>query len=205
MRRRDERRPGDPDRSRALRRLFGLMVVVTGLFLLGKAAAIRADGLAWQAAASVRFDLIRSTSPTLAAPRRGEALARLRIDRLGLEVMIAEGSDEQTLALGPGHLQGSALPGQPGNCILAGHRDAEFRRLRDIRAGDVIDLNGRSGTARYRVTATRVVDRDDSGPLAASEAARLTLVTCYPFHYVGPAPQRFIVQAELVPAALGAL
>ena len=176
------------------------MVVVAGLFVLGKAAAIRAEGFAWQANESARFDLIRSTSSAIASPRPGEALARLRVDRLGLEVMVAEGSDEETLALGPGHLQESALPGELGNCIIAGHRDAEFRRLRDIREGDVVELNGWSGSARYRVTAIRIVDRDQTGLLAAGEEARLTLVTCYPFFYVGPAPQRFIVQAELVQA-----
>jgi sortase A len=174
------------------------MVVVAGLFLLGKAAAIRAEGLAWQEAESARFDLVRTTSSSIAAPQPGEALARLRVDRLGLEVMVAEGSDEATLASGPGHMQESALPGEPGNCIIAGHRDAEFRLLRDIRAGDVVDLNGWSGTARYRVTAIRIVDRDETGLLTASDEARLTLVTCYPFYYVGPAPQRFIVQAELI-------
>ncbi len=178
------------------------MVVVAGLFLLGKAAVIRAEGFAWQAAESARFDLARSTSSAIASPRLGEALARLRVDRLGLEVMVAEGSDEETLALGPGHLQGSALPGEPGNCIIAGHRDAEFRRLRDIREGDVVELNGWSGSARYRVTAIRIVDRDQIGLLAPGEEARLTLVTCYPFFYVGPAPQRFIVQAKLVQAEM---
>jgi sortase A len=176
------------------------MVVVAGLFLLGQAAAIRAEGFAWQAAESARFDLIQSTESMIASPRPGEALARLRVDRLGLEVMVAEGSDEKTLALGPGHMQESALPGEPGNCIIAGHRDAEFRRLRDIRVGDVVDLSGWSGSARYRVTAIRIVDRDQTGLLAVGEEARLTLVTCYPFFYVGPAPQRFIVQAELVRA-----
>ena len=176
------------------------MVVVAGLFLLGKATAIRAEGFAWQAAESARFDLIQSTESTIASPRPGEALARLRVDRLGLEVMVAEGSDEKTLALGPGHLQESALPGEPGNCIIAGHRDAEVRRLRDIRVGDLVDLSGWSGSARYRVTAIRIVDRDQTGLLAVGEEARLTLVTCYPFLYVGPAPQRFIVQAELVRA-----
>jgi len=190
------------DPSVALRRLFGLMVVVAGLFLLGKAVSVRAEGFAWQAAESDRFDLIRTTTSGIAPPLPGEALARLRVDRLDLEVMVAEGSDAETLALGPGHMENSALPGESGNCVIAGHRDAEFRQLRDIRAGDVIDLNGRSGPARYRVTATHIVDRDETGLLAQSDDARLTLVTCYPFYYVGPAPQRFIVQAELVQAEL---
>jgi sortase A len=200
MQRHADRTPARHDPGVVLRRLFGLMVLVAGLFLLGKAVAVRAEGLAWQAAESVRFDLLRAAPTAITPPRPGEALARLRVDRLGLEVMVAEGSDGETLALGPGHMRKSALPGAPGNCIIAGHRDAEFRRLRDIRAGDLIDLNGWSGAARYRVTAIRIVDRDETALLAQSDEARLTLVTCYPFYYFGPAPQRFVVQAELVEA-----
>jgi len=173
-------------------------MIAAGLFLLGKAAAIRAEGLVWQATEISRFDQRPTDTLSVATPRPGEPLARLRVDRLGLEAMVAEGSDEGTLALGPGHMQGSALPGQAGNCIIAGHRDAEFRRLRDIRAGDVIDLSGGSGPARYRVTAIHIVDRDETGLLEQSDEARLTLVTCYPFYYVGPAPQRYVVQAELI-------
>lgn len=194
--------PGQHDPSMFLRRLLGLMVVVTGCFLLGRAITGEAERLAWQQAESARFELIRPTTPTIVAPRQGEALARLRVDRIGLDVMVAEGSDAETLALGPGHMRNSALPGEPGNCVIAGHRDAEFRQLRDLRDGDLIDLSGRTAPARYRVTATHIVDRDETDRLAQSDDARLTLVTCYPFYYVGPAPQRFIVEAELLESEL---
>jgi sortase A len=192
------RRAADPVRDR--RRLLGLMVVVAGLFLLGRAVALRADRIAWQAAESARFDRMEPDSPA-AAPAPGEALARLTIDRLGLEAMVARGSDPETLALGPGHVPGSALPGGPGNCIIAGHRDADFRRLRNIRKGDLIELSGRPGRAIYRVDGIDIVDRDDTALLGQDGDPRLTLVTCYPFFHVGPAPRRFIVRADLVSSA----
>lgn len=196
------------------RRVLGLLFLVAGAALVAYAASVTLRAAAWQtrAAALMPESVARSFgphgpgaaapdapgAPAAAAPRRGDPLARLRIERLGLDVAVAEGTDRRTLAIGPGHLEGSAHPGEPDNCIIAGHRDGPFGRLRSARPGDVVEVAGRGGTARYRVDDIAIVDRADLSPLAPAAEPILTLVTCYPFHYVGKAPRRFIVRASLM-------
>jgi sortase A len=99
-----------------------------------------------------------------------------------------------------GHIPGTGLPGQVGNVGLAGHRDTFFRPLENIRKNDAIDVDTGQGTLRYLVTATEIVSPRDVGVLKASAGKTLTLVTCYPFYYVGSAPKRFIVRAVEVPS-----
>ena len=125
-------------------------------------------------------------------------IGRLEIPRLGLSVVVAEGDDDTTLNVAVGHLPDTPLPWQEGNSALAGHRDSFFRPLRHIQVGDDIRLATRHGTLRYRVTRQTIVEPDELWVLDRSPAAALTLVTCYPFDFVGPAPQRFVVQAERV-------
>ena len=128
----------------------------------------------------------------------GAPIGRLKIPRLGLDVVVAEGDDEKTLKVGVGHLPDTPLPWQQGNSALAGHRDSFFRPLRDIQVGDDIHLTTAHGTLRYRVTRHTAVDPSELWVLDPSPTAALTLITCYPFDYVGPAPRRFIVHAERV-------
>ena len=125
-------------------------------------------------------------------------IGRLDIPRIGLSVAVAEGDDEKTLNVAVGHLPDTSLPWQEGNTALAGHRDTFFRPLRRIQAGDEIRFATRHGTFRYRVVRHMVVEPDALWVLDASPTAALTLITCYPFDYVGPAPRRFIVHAERV-------
>lgn len=126
----------------------------------------------------------------------GAPIGRLEIPRIGLTAVVAEGDDEKTLTLAVGHLPDTPLPWQEGNSALAGHRDSFFRPLRHIQVGDNIHLTTSRGTLRYRVTRHTVVDPAELWVLNASPTAALTLITCYPFDYVGPAPRRFIVHAE---------
>ena len=123
-------------------------------------------------------------------------IGRLEIPRIGLSVVVAEGDDEKTLKVAVGHLPDTPLPWQEGNTALAGHRDTFFRPLRRIQPGDEIRLATRRGTFRYRVIRQMVVEPDQLWVLDSSPSADLTLITCYPFDYVGPAPRRFIVHAE---------
>ena len=125
-------------------------------------------------------------------------IGRLKIPSLHLTVMIREGADAATLRRAVGHIPGTALPGGMGNVGLAGHRDTFFRALRNIRANDPIELEAENGTYRYVVESTGVVGPRDVRVLASSNAESLTLVTCYPFYYVGSAPKRFVVRAVLV-------
>ena len=124
-------------------------------------------------------------------------LAVLRIPRLGIEVAVLEGTDDVTLDRAVGHIEGTAPPGA-GNFGIAGHRDGFFRGLKDIRIGDRLELQTLSTTAFYRVDRTWIVDPEDVSVLDPTPAPTVTLVTCYPFYFVGSAPRRFIVRA--VPA-----
>jgi sortase A len=133
---------------------------------------------------------------------RRSPLGRIEIGTIGLSAMILEGIDERTLRRAVGHIPGTPLPGQPGNVALAGHRDTFFRALRNIREGDEITLETLSGFYRYRVDSTKVVDPGEMRVLDNSDDAILTLVTCYPFSFVGSAPKRFIVRAHRLSATL---
>jgi sortase A len=124
---------------------------------------------------------------------------RIEISTIGLDAMILEGTNARTLRRAVGHIPGTPLPGQQGNVAITGHRDTFFRPLRNIRKDDEIRLTTLSGSYRYWVDSIKVVEAKDMGVLDNSEDEILTLVTCYPFYYVGPAPKRFIVRAHRIP------
>src|SRR5450759_3312564 len=142
------------------------------------------------------------TAPANPPPARtGGLMGRIEIPRLGLSAIVMEGIGAKTLRRAVGHIPGTALPGQPGNVAISGHRDTFFRPLRNIRQNDIITLTTLLGEYRYRVVSTRVVHPDNVAMLDPSNSEVLTLVTCYPFYFVGPAPNRFIVRAERVGTA----
>ena len=128
-------------------------------------------------------------------------LAVLRIPRIRFEAPILEGTDDITLNRGVGHIEDTANPGTDGNSGIAGHRDGFFRGLKDIGPGDAIELLTLHGTEVYRVERTWIVGPEDVSVLDPTPARSLTLVTCYPFYFVGSAPQRYIVRAVLADAA----
>jgi sortase A len=132
-------------------------------------------------------------------PGSGDALGKIEIDRLGVSAIIVEGTDERTLRRAVGHIAGTPLPGQQGNAAIAGHRDTYFRPLRNIRQDDEIKVTTLDGSYRYAVDSARVVEPEDIQVLNDSSDTILTLVTCYPFYFVGPAPKRFIVRAHKIP------
>lgn len=125
-------------------------------------------------------------------------VGRIEVPRLRMSAIAREGVDVRTLRGSVGHVPGTALPGEPGNAAFAAHRDTFFRPLEGIRAGDAIVVTTADGVHRYTVVGTRVVDPTEVSVLRSTDRSQLTLVTCYPFDYVGSAPQRFIVQAVLV-------
>ena len=122
---------------------------------------------------------------------------KLEVPRLGLSVMVVDGDEEQGLRVAAVHLAATAQIGSPGNAVIAGHRDTSFWPLRNLRTGDVIRFRG-ARTDEYIVLSIRVVSPDDISVLAASKNPILTLVTCYPFRFVGSAPNRLVVRATLV-------
>lgn len=126
-----------------------------------------------------------------------EALGVLRIPRLKLEVPVLEGTDELTLNRGVGRIAGTSRPGQGGNIGIAGHRDGFFRSLKDISTGDLIEFVTTSRTDVYAVDRVRIASPAEVSVLESRTEPALTLVTCYPFYFVGPAPGRYIVEASL--------
>jgi sortase A len=151
--------------------------------------------------------------PGVPALAEGALLGRVEIARLGVSAIVREGVGAQTLSTAVGHIPSTSLPGQDGNFAIAAHRDTLFRSLKDIQTGDLVTFQSAAGSYTYRVAATKIVKpsdvsvlRSDGGGLipvkAGSQGADklLTMITCYPFYYVGSAPKRFIVEARLVGA-----
>lgn len=126
-----------------------------------------------------------------------EALAVLRIPRIGVAVPVLEGTDDWTLDRAVGHIADTAAPGADGNSGIAGHRDGFFRGLKDIREGDEMTLETQHGREAYRIERTWIVDPSDVSVLDPTPSRSITLVTCYPFYYIGSAPQRFIVRGVI--------
>jgi sortase A len=151
--------------------------------------------------ASTNESLLEAEHIDIAGIRRAP-LGRIEISTIGVAAMILEGTDAKTLRRAVGHIPGTSLPGQRGNVAITGHRDTFFRPLRNIRKNDEIKLTTLSGSYRYEVDSIKVVGPKDMDVLNDSDDAILTLVTCYPFYYVGPAPKRFIVRAHIIPASL---
>jgi sortase A len=131
-------------------------------------------------------------------PAAGTMLGRLEAPSVKLSTTVLEGSDDATLSRGSGHIEDTPFPGQPGNVGIAGHRDTTFRALRHIRVGDALEFKTVDRLYRYRISKTMIVGPDDVYVLDPTAAPALTLVTCYPFEFVGHAPRRFIVRADLV-------
>jgi sortase A len=133
--------------------------------------------------------------PTIAL---GSVLGRIEIGRIGVAVVIVEGASGKTLRRAVGHVPGTALPGERGNVAITGHRDTFFIALRNIREDDEVTLTTLNGSYRYRVDSMRVVEAEDTEVLNDSDESILTMVTCYPFYFIGPAPKRFIVRAHRI-------
>lgn len=139
-----------------------------------------------------------ATRETVPAIGPDGLIGRIEIARLGVSVIVVEGTADATLRRAAGHIEGTSLPGQLGNLGLAAHRDTFFRPLRNIHANDLITLTTLGGEYDYRVVSTKIVNPTDVAVLKSDGTEVLTLVTCYPFYFVGAAPKRFIVRAKRV-------
>jgi sortase A len=189
------RRPG---KRRALLLHCAYYFFLAGAIIgLGYATYVVVDAQAYQAIEEARFS---DANPTdgIRAVAEGDVIGEMTIPRLGLKTIVVQGQSAKILRRAIGHLPETAMPGAPGNVALAGHRDGFFRPLRDIRLGDAIALETYDGEFVYRVELTEVVSPSDVQVLQPSRENSLTLVTCYPFYYVGAAPMRFIVRARQI-------
>jgi sortase A len=167
--------------------------------------AARLDLVRFQDSQSARLVALQQTATApqsnsqTALTLAGDPLGRISIPRLALSATIAQGIDAPTLRRAVGHFPETPALGSPGTVVLAAHRDTFFRPLAHIHLNDVIVLDTPRAEYRYKVVHTFVVDPSHTEVLQSSPASDLTLITCYPFHYIGPAPKRFIVQALRLP------
>lgn len=203
---------------------FERLLVLSGLLLIFAYVAVRIYSAVYSRAtirAFWRNQAVTSSQPgnsfprnsgipdfRLWSPQRIEAyqaslianvpppLGVLRIPSLRIEVSVLEGTDDLTLNRGVGHIDGTPLPGEGGNIGVAGHRDGFFRGLKDVRVGDSVDLYTENGSSRYVVDEIRIVPPEDVSVLGPRSRPSITLVTCYPFYFVGSAPLRYIVHAS---------
>jgi sortase A len=185
--------------------LLWLIAIIT----LGYCTAQYSAAAIHQSRQNARLDALRAVAHNEGATAEvekvssGDAnsatlLGRIEIPRVGVSAIVEEGESNSTLAQSVGHLSGTALPGQPGNVALAAHRDTYFRDLEDIQTGDDVYFTTATAVYKYKVDNLSVVAPDDVSVIAPSNDSRLTLITCYPFHFIGPAPKRFVVSAHLV-------
>ena len=136
-------------------------------------------------------------APPTAPPVEGQPLGRLEIPSIHFSAIVSEGARNSTLRRSVGHVPGTARPGENGNVGLAGHRDTFFRHLGELKKNDEISLTTMNGVFTYLVESTAIVEPDESSVLQSIGRPTLTLITCYPFYYIGPAPKRFVVHAGL--------
>jgi LPXTG-site transpeptidase (sortase) family protein len=172
-----------------------------GLIDLGYAGFVYADAHTYQAAAMKEFEHPGSLSePRLL--KKDDVIGELQVPRLGLAVMVVEGDSFKNLRRAVAHLSKSPLPGELGNVALAGHRDTFFRPLRNILLGDQITIKTPERSFDYIVESIEIVSPTDTQVLDPTVGHDLTLLTCYPFYYVGPSPKRFVVRARQVDPTL---
>jgi len=172
-----------------------------GVSLLGWALAAHLTTTSYQARQERAFFPVSSevaADPVTVTGADPLVLGRIEIPRIGVAAIVREGADNATLAIAVGHIEGTARPGERGNMALAGHRDSFFRALREIRHRDTIRIVTPNRSWEYAVDSTEVVNPEDTWVLGPTGETVLSLVTCYPFDWVGHAPKRFIVRASLV-------
>lgn len=179
------------------------LLFAAGLVILGYCGAYYVNSRLEQIRGNRELDRILTSRPP-SSPKQGAKPAipegglvgRVEIPKLRLSAVVFQGTTDKVLDEGVGHLDSSALPGQPGNVVLAAHRDTFFRSLRNIQKGDTVRVTTPYGVRTYTVDSTTIVDPTQTSVMAPTPSPTLTLITCYPFYFVGHAPKRFIVRAR---------
>ena len=138
-----------------------------------------------------------STVPVSAPAVKDDGLTRVSIPKINLDVIVVEGTNHRALRIGPGHLRNTPAPGDVGNSVISAHRDTFFRHIYELTKGDEIQVRRDGRTYTFQVTGKKIVQPNDTSILNNTPDARLTLITCYPTYYIGPAPERLIVFSKL--------
>lgn len=183
------------------------ILIMIGAVLIACVGYAITDANVYQTAQLIKLESGTSSRPTAKARSfaarvmEGELIGELQVPRLRLKAVVAEGVSPRTLRRAVGHIPNTAMPGETGNIGLAGHRDSFFRALRGIRVADVISIRTTTRELRYEVQWARIVSPHDTSVLTSSPATELTLITCFPFDYLGAAPDRFVVRAREIAQA----
>lgn len=169
-----------------------------GIVLLMYAGGTTAYGSFTQRYATWQFDreMVAAASEPTTELREGDAVGKLEIPRLKMSVMVFQGVEESALVAGAGHVPGTPSPGGDGNVVIAAHRDTYFRKLSGIVPGDRVRIATTHGVYEYVVDFSATVNPEDTQVMESRGRNELTLITCFPFYFVGNAPQRFIVHAH---------
>lgn len=187
---------------RRRRRRFGAVVLLTGVAVLGIVGAQLLRGaVARQRARAEWQKMVKAATlapaiagATLAPVKQGAPIVRVVIPSIRLDEVVVEGVDDRSLWAGPGHMTGTVLPGQSGNSVISAHRDRHFHRLDDVRIGDLVETRTPHMAVVWRVVARQIVGKDER-VLRRSDTPKLTLTTCWPTRFLGPAPDRLILTA----------
>jgi len=188
-----------------IRRQIPNLLLLLGILLLGYVAlqygrmyqAQRQLSQEWSQQNSAWRAANRNATATAAAAQE-QSLIRLSAPTISLDAVVVEGTSEEALLLGPGHMVRTAIPGDSGNSVISGHRDTFFRHIHELNKGDVILVQRNGRAFRFEVTGKKVVEPTDLSVIQPTGDSRLTLITCYPTYYIGPAPQRLVVFSKLV-------
>ena len=182
------------------RRVMSLALVVIGVVLLGYVAGeywgmyrsqknLEAE---WQRQAATAI------APGKAPVSPDQLLTRLEIPKIQMDAIVVEGASRRELSEGPGHMKQTAQPGETGNAVITAHRDTFFRHIYELNRGDQIKVRRSGRLFTYEVTGKRIVMPEDVSVIKPTDNAQLTLITCYPTYYIGPAPKRLVVFSKLV-------
>jgi LPXTG-site transpeptidase (sortase) family protein len=189
-------------RSRVARQKLSLILMLAGIGLLGYVGseywAMHREQQALYRQWQQQQTASAATTSESAVAKKDDGLTRVSIPKINLDVIVVEGTNHKSLRLGPGHLKNTPVPGEPGNSVISAHRDTFFRHIYELNKGDLIDVRRNGRTYTFEVTGKKIVEPDDLSVVKNTADARLTLITCYPTYYIGPAPERLVIFAKLV-------
>jgi sortase A len=190
-------RPLKPNR---LRRVLPLFFVLLGLGLLGYVSYQYWDMYHTQQQLEAQWERQAAGASTPGQPKQipaADTLTRVSIPRINMDAIVIEGVSRKQLSIGPGHMIDTAMPGEPGNAVITGHRDTFFRNIYELKKGDEIIIRRNGQVFKYQVTGKKIVGPEDISVLKPTQDPQLTLITCYPTYYIGPAPKRLVIFSKL--------
>ena len=179
------------------RQLLSQLFVIAGLGLLTYVLIQYASMYAGQKQLQQRWAQQNSSSPVSTPAASDDGLTRLSIPRISLDAVIVEGISYRKLAIAPGHIPGTPLPGEAGNSVISAHRDTFFRHIYELKKGDDVIVRRLGKVYTFTVTGKKITNPDDVSVMRPTTESQLTLITCYPTYYIGPAPERLVIFAKL--------